>query len=103
MPKTVRPPPSTAAPNAGGLLISARQAVKMTQTELTANQMRDTQAKVIAALAEVRKARHHRDCYCRSFERASCNANTAFWERALQRELGKLADHYRRNNRRTTT
>jgi hypothetical protein len=96
MQKTVRPPPSTAAPNAGGLFISARQAVKMTRTELTANQMRDTETKVVTALAEARKARHHRDCYCRMFERAYCNAATALWERALERELGKIANHYRR-------
>jgi hypothetical protein len=80
----------------------ARQAVKMTRTELTANQMRETETKVTLALAEVRKARHHRACYCRSFERAWCNAATALWERALERELGKLADHYRRNRRTTT-
>ena len=75
----------------------------MTRTELTANQMRDTETKVVIALAEVRKARHHRHCYCRTFDRIYCNAATALWERALERELGKLADHYRRNRRTTTT
>jgi len=46
--------------------------------------------RVIAALAEARKARHHRDCYCRHFDRSACNAADALWTRAYTRELSKL-------------
>lgn len=46
--------------------------------------------RVIEALAEARKARHHRDCHCRHFDRTACNAADALWTRAYTRELSKL-------------
>lgn len=73
----------------------------MTQT-LTANQLRAAETKVIAALAEARKARHHRDCHCRMFDRQYCNAADALWQRALERELDRIAAHYRREQDTTT-
>lgn len=48
------------------------------------------QTRVIAALAEARKARHHRDCHCRRFESQYCNATDALWQRAINRELDNL-------------
>lgn len=42
------------------------------------------------ALAEARRARHHRDCHCRLFDRQFCNAADALWQRALNRELEQL-------------
>lgn len=50
------------------------------------------QLRVMFALAESRKARHHRDCHCRMFDRRYCNAADALWSRALERELSKLAE-----------
>lgn len=46
--------------------------------------------RVIAALAEARKARHHKDCHCRHFDGRWCNAADALWSRAADRELSKL-------------
>lgn len=46
--------------------------------------------RIIAALAEVRKARHHRDCHCRRFDHQYCNAADALWQRAINRELDNL-------------
>lgn len=43
--------------------------------------------RIITALAEARKARHHRDCHCRMFDKQFCNAADALWQRALTREL----------------
>lgn len=51
-----------------------------------------THTRIIAALAEARKARHHRDCHCKRFDGRYCNAANALWERALERELGKLSE-----------
>jgi len=50
------------------------------------------ETRVMAALLEARKARHHRDCYCRMFDRQFCNAADALWSRALNRELDQIAD-----------
>jgi len=65
-------------------------------TTMTASvDVENIKTKIVTALAEARKARHHRNCYCRKFERAYCNATTALWERALERELGEIANYYR--------
>lgn len=48
--------------------------------------------RITAALAEARKARHQRDCYCRRFDRQFCNAADALWQRAVNRELDKLSN-----------
>lgn len=55
------------------------------------------QLRVMFALAESRKARHHRDCHCRMFDRLYCNAADALWQNNLNRELDTLAGHA--NNR----
>lgn len=44
----------------------------------------------MAALAESRKVRHHRDCHCRRFDRQFCNAADALWQRAVNRCLEQL-------------
>lgn len=50
----------------------------------------DTETKVVAALAEARKARHHPDCHCRRFHGRWCNAADALWGRAMDRCLSQL-------------
>lgn len=49
-----------------------------------------TKTRIIAALAEARKARHNPHCHCRRFDNLYCNATDALWSRALERELTKL-------------
>lgn len=46
----------------------------------------------VAALAEARKARHHRDCYCRQHRGRWCNAQDALWSRAADRCLQELLE-----------
>lgn len=50
------------------------------------------QIRITAALAQARKHRHHRDCYCRMFAHQFCNATDALWQRAVNRELDKMAE-----------
>lgn len=50
----------------------------------------DTKTKIIAALAQARRARHHRDCRCRMFQHVACNAADALWTRSMDRELDHL-------------
>lgn len=51
----------------------------------------DIHTKIVLALAEARKARHHRDCHCRMFQRVACNAADALWTRAMDREIDNMA------------
>jgi hypothetical protein len=46
--------------------------------------------RIIKALAEARRMRHHRDCYCRQFDGQFCNAADALWTRAANRELEEM-------------
>lgn len=46
--------------------------------------------RVMHALAEARKARHHPDCHCRMWQRTACNAADALWTRAANRELEQM-------------
>ena len=48
------------------------------------------QLRAMFALAEARKHRHHRDCYCRMFQRTACNAADALWTQKLNNELDSL-------------
>jgi hypothetical protein len=50
----------------------------------------DQGTKIIEALAGARRARHHRDCYCRRFDGQFCNAADALWSRAANRELEEM-------------
>lgn len=59
----------------------------MTQTVESTPQLR-----VVHALAESRKARHHRDCFCRMFDRQFCNSADALWQARLNRLLESLND-----------
>lgn len=45
------------------------------------------QLRIVAALAESRRARHHRDCQCRRFDHQFCSAADALWQAKLNREL----------------
>ena len=49
------------------------------------------QLRIVAALSEARKARHHRDCHCRMFQRQFCNAVDALFQAKLNRELEALS------------
>lgn len=49
------------------------------------------QLRALAALAEARKQRHHRDCFCRQFDRQFCNAADALWQQKLNRELDTIS------------
>ena len=51
------------------------------------------QLRVMFALAEARKARHHRDCHCRLFDKQFCNAADALWQAKLNRELEAIKAH----------
>lgn len=57
----------------------------------TATSIDTTKTRIVAALAEARKARHHKHCYCRRYDGRYCNATDALWSRALERELNNLA------------
>lgn len=46
--------------------------------------------RIMHALSESRKCRHHKDCYCRIFDRHFCNAADALWQNRLNRELESL-------------
>lgn len=48
------------------------------------------QLRVMFALAEARRVRHHKDCHCRMFDRQFCNAADALWQNKLNRELESL-------------
>lgn len=39
------------------------------------------------ALHQIRKARHHRDCYCRNFKRQFCTPAEEIWTNTLNRLL----------------
>ena len=58
----------------------------------TTNNLKTIKTRIVAALAEARKARHHKDCHCRLFDGRYCNATDALWSRALERELTKLSE-----------
>lgn len=45
------------------------------------------QLRAMMALSESRKARHHKDCFCRIFDGMFCNAADALWQNKLNREL----------------
>ena len=50
--------------------------------------------RVLHALAEARKARHHKDCRCRMFDKQFCNAADALWQNRLNRFLDECrANH----------
>ena len=53
------------------------------------------ESRIAAALAAARKARHHRDCYCRMFDGQFCNAADALWQRATNRELERIIEETR--------
>ena len=46
--------------------------------------------RVMFALAEARKVRHHKNCHCRMFDRQFCNAADALWQAKLNRELESI-------------
>jgi len=45
------------------------------------------QLRILYALAESRRCRHHRDCRCGQFDHRFCNAADAMWQQKLNREL----------------
>lgn len=45
------------------------------------------QLRVLYALAEARRARHHDNCRCRRFDGLYCNAADALWSNKIDREL----------------
>lgn len=48
--------------------------------------------RITTALAEARKARHHKNCHCRHFDGNYCNPADALWQRAINRELDTYND-----------
>lgn len=48
------------------------------------------QLRILYALCESRRCRHHKDCHCGAFERFYCNAADALWQNKLNRELEAL-------------
>lgn len=55
-----------------------------------AKRMATLKRQITKALAESRRARHHRDCHCRMFDRQWCNAADALWQRSINRQLEQL-------------
>lgn len=49
------------------------------------------QLRAKAALAEARKARHHKDCHCQQFDRRYCNAVDALLSNRIDRELDAIS------------
>ena len=49
------------------------------------------QLRVMYALSEARKARHHKDCFCRRFQNTACSAADALWTQKMNNELEALA------------
>lgn len=45
------------------------------------------QLRAMFALHKARQLRHHRDCHCRQYHGEDCNAASALWNRAMNREL----------------
>ena len=48
------------------------------------------ETRIVKALSEARRMRHHKDCHCRMFDGQFCNAMDALWTRAMNRELGQM-------------
>jgi len=56
------------------------------------------QLRAVYALSQARKSRHHKDCFCRMFDRLYCNAADAMWQAKLNNALREYrealdADH----------
>ena len=51
------------------------------------------QLRAIYALAQARRHRHHRDCFCRMLDKQICNAADALWQAKLNRELEAIKAH----------
>lgn len=84
MPKTNHQDP----PNTRRVFPISRWADMTTET----TNVETIKTRIVKALAEARKARHHKDCHCRRFDGRYCNAAAALWERALERELANLKE-----------
>lgn len=48
------------------------------------------QLRAVYALSQARKHRHHRDCFCRMFDKLYCNAADALWQNKMNRELESI-------------
>ena len=48
------------------------------------------QLRIMAALSESRRCRHHKQCECGMFDHFYCNAADALWQNKLNRELEQL-------------
>lgn len=48
------------------------------------------QLRVVYALAEARRVRHHKDCHCRVWQETACNAADALWTQKMNNELESL-------------
>lgn len=48
------------------------------------------QLRILYALSESRRCRHHRDCQCHTFAQLYCNAADALWQNKLNRELEEM-------------
>lgn len=57
------------------------------------------QLRAMAALAQARRHRHHRDCFCRMFDRQFCNAADALWQQKLNRELDTISAQAKASHR----
>lgn len=45
------------------------------------------------ALAEARKARHHKHCNCRMYQKTACSAADALWTAKLNNEIEAIKAH----------
>ena len=53
------------------------------------------QARITVALAMARKYRHHRDCFCRMYQRVACSAADAMWTAKLNAALDEFTKAHR--------
>lgn len=53
------------------------------------------QLRAAYALAQARKYRHHRDCFCRMYQRVACSAADAMWTAKLNAALDEFTKAHR--------
>ena len=84
----------TPTPRVSGLSHSPTIFSRPREVTLSRTLQSTPELRVLHALAEARKARHHKDCRCRMFDRQFCNAADALWQNRMNRFLDECrANH----------
>lgn len=56
------------------------------------------QLRAVYALSQARKHRHHKDCFCRHFDKLYCNAADALWSTKVDNALAEYREQARANH-----